>query len=495
MLILRGGRSIYKFTRMVAILIRFYSHLYLRLVFAILIAQVVLLSQSQAETLLQLSLPAAVDRALSSNRSLMVSRMSLESDKYSIDAAYAEFAPKIGPAVTLGRVGNSALFPGGGGANNSYGILLSKKYELGTTLHGRPSYNQAGDTSNTTLNLGVTQPLLKGLGAEINLDGVRRAEFLVASTQMRLEQARIDAVLETISTFYEANKQGLIVEMNDALCKKLRQHVAISRSKEKIGLAGSMDTYRAEIKLKDAEDALSRAKNAYFSSIGRLKLLVNVGQDVSIDLLPPDPPSVNIADPELDAEKNSLELAQARSALEEAERSIRVADNARLPDVNLQLNYGLANRTADPFAQALPTTNQTWSVSLQSSTNLLRTAEKSNYYRAKMSAEMLRVNLQQKKDDIKHQVRQQVLYIAAAKERSIFRIEQIKQAEGKLALAEMKFTHGMADNFSIIETETELQNARIGLLTDKAEHAMSVYGLAAITGHLFDGLPQPRPTN
>jgi len=480
---------------MVAFLVMcFYSRLYLRPVFFILVAQVVLLSPSQAEALLQLSLPAAVDRALSSNRNLAVSRMSLESDKYSVDVARAEFSPKIGPAVTLGRVGNSALFPNGGGVNNSYGVLLSKKYELGTTVYGGPAYNQAANTSNNTFNLGVTQPLLKGLGSEVNLDGVRRAEFSAASTMLRLEQAKIDMVLETISVFFEANKQHLTIEMNEALCKKLRQHVAISRSKEKIGLAGSMDTYRAEIRLKDAEDALSRTKNAHFTLIGRLKLLMNLEQEVDIALLSPDMPSVKIDEPELDAEKNNLELAQMQSAIEEAERVARVADDARLPDINLQLNYGRANRAADPLAQTLPTTDQTWSISLQSSTDLFRTAEKSNYYKAKMAVEMLRVNLQQKKDDIKRQVRQQVLYIAAAKERSVLRLEQIKQAEGKLALAEVKFTHGMADNFSVIETETELQNARVGLLVDEIDHALGVYGLAAITGHLFDGLLQPRPT-
>jgi outer membrane protein TolC len=105
---------------------------------------------------------------------------------------------------------------------------------------------------------------------------------------------------------------------------------------------------------------------------------------------------------------------------------------------------------------------------------------------------MVRVNLRQKKEDIKRQVRQQLSYFAASRERSLLRAEQIKQAEGKLALAEVKFRHGMADNFSIIETETELQNARIGLLSEEVDSALSVYRLAAITGHLLDGLFKPQ---
>lgn len=461
-------------------------------VFFILIAQMIPMPASQAADLMQISLPAAVNRALSFNRSLAAAKMSLEGDQYSIEAAHAEFDPKIGPALTIGRVGNSALFPNGGGTNNSYGIFVRKKYETGTTIYGGPAYNRAGDASNTTLNLAVTQPLLKGVGAEVNLDGVRRAEFTVTSSGQRLEQAKISTVLNTISTFYEASRQRRIIELNEALCEKLRQHAAMTRSKEKIGLAGSMDTYRVEISLKDAEDALSQAKNAYFTSIGRLKLLVNLEQDSNIDLVPPDPPALKIDNPELDAAQKNLELIQARTDLDEAERAARIAGDAVLPDVNLQLSYGRANRV-DPLAQYLPTTDQSWSISLQSSTDLFRSAEKSNYYKAKVLAEMSRVNLQQKKDDIKRQVRQQVLYSTAARERSALRVDQIKQAEGKLALAEVKFTHGMADNFSIIETEKELQNARVGLLVDEADYALSVYGLDALTGHLFEGLLQPQP--
>ncbi len=458
------------------------SHLLL-----ILIVPVVLMPLAHAASPLQMSLPAAVDRALSANRSLASATMLLEGERYSVDAARAEFEPKIGPAVTVGRTGNSALFPNGGGQNNSYGILVRKKYEMGTAVYAGPSYNRAANTSNTTMNVALSQPLLKGAGAEVNLDGVHRAEFSVKSSTLKMEQTKISTVLETVTTFYEANRQRRIIELYQSLCEKLRQHVAITRNKEKTGLVGSMDTYRAEISLKEAEDALSQTGNGYLTSIGKLKYLLSLGQDADIDLVLPAPPLLKIEDPEIDAEISNIELAQAQAELEEAERAVRVAGDATLPEINLQLSYGQANRS-DPFVvQYLPTTYQTWNVSLQSSSDLFRTAEKNNYYRARVTAEMMRVNLQQKKDDIKRQTRLQVSYISASRERSALRIEQIKQAEGKLALAEVKFRNGMADNFSIIETEAELQNARIGLLTEEADYAISVYKLAAITGHLFDG--------
>jgi outer membrane protein TolC len=412
--------------------------------------------------------------------------MSLDGDKYLIDAARAEFEPKIGPAVSMGRVSDSSLFPGGG-VNNSYGIVVRKKFVTGTSLYGGPSYNRAADASNTTMNMAVTQPLLKGAGAEFNLDGVHRAEFSVAAAQLKLDQTRTQTVLETIVTFYEVNKQKQIVEFYRSLSEALSQHVMITRSKEKAGLAGSMDAYRAEISQKNAQEALSQAESAYMVSRGKLKYLLSMDQDSDLELVRASLPVSKMSDAEVDAESANFELIQARADLEEAERNMRVADDGTRPELNLQLSYGQGNRS-DPFvAQYIPTTYKTWNVSLQSSTDMFRSAEKSNYKRSIMMVEVARVNLQQKKDEIRRQVRQQLAYISACKERAGLREVQIKQAEGKLALAEVKFRNGMTDNFTIIETQSELQNARVGLLTEEAEYALSIYRLAAISGHLLDG--------
>jgi outer membrane protein TolC len=451
----------------------------------LLLSASVVMSSANATTL-SLNLQEVVSAALSSNRSLLASKLSLESERYSIDVVRAEFEPKIGPAVSIGRVGDSNLFPGGG-VNNSYGIMVRKKFETGTSLYGGPSYNRAADASNTTMNLAVTQPLLKGAGAEFNMDGVHRAEFSVAAAKLKLEQARTQIVLETIVTFYEVDKQKQIVELYRALSEALSQHVMITRSKEKAGLAGSMDAYRAEISQKDAQEALSQAESAYLVSRGKLKYLMSMNQDSDVELIPNPAPVVKLNDAEAEAESANFELVQAQADLEEAERITRVADDDTLPELNLQLSYGQGNRS-DPFlAQYIPTTYKSWNVSLQSSTDLFRSAEKSNYKKSIMMVEVARANLQQKKDEIRRQVRQQLSYISACKERAGLREAQIKQAEGKLALAEVKFRNGMADNFTIIETQTELQNARVGLLNEEAEYALSIYRLAAISGHLLDG--------
>jgi outer membrane protein TolC len=99
------------------------------------------------------------------------------------------------------------------------------------------------------------------------------------------------------------------------------------------------------------------------------------------------------------------------------------------------------------------------------------------------------MNLESKLIDVRRQVRQQLLALAEARQRIALRREQITQARGKLALAEVKFGHEMADNFDVIEAETEVERARGSLLATEAEYAVGVYNLQAMTGHLFDLQP------
>jgi outer membrane protein TolC len=87
-------------------------------------------------------------------------------------------------------------------------------------------------------------------------------------------------------------------------------------------------------------------------------------------------------------------------------------------------------------------------------------------------------------ESISRDVRKQWLSLKEASKRMEIRRSQIKQGEEKLALAEVKFAHGMADNFDIIEAEKELQSARGNLLAAEIDYAIGIYNMKAITGVL-----------
>lgn len=438
-----------------------------------------------------LPLEDAVRTALAGNSRLVAARLSMEGEQEGLEAARTDFDIKLVPTLRLGKVGDNTLSTATTGPNNSLGAQLSKKFESGTTISIGPSWNQSGGSANTTLNLSVQQPLFKGFDVEVTLNGVRGAEFALATSQRSFEQTRINVALETIGAFYQLIRDQEMLRLADSLAERLQRQALVAKSKERVGTASPMDTYRAEIILKDAQATANQARIAVSASSDRLKLLLDLELDVSLELIAPPIPEPEDLDYEAQATTGRAELQQLHAEIDEAERSLRVAKNDLLPDVSLQLNYGQATSN-DPFLnQYLPTTQRQWSAYLVASSDLLRSAQKTVYRRAELRLRSLRLSLESKGSELRRQVRQQLASLREAKERINLRIQQIKQAESKLALAEVKFSHDMADNFSLLEAETELQRSRLNLLATEADYAVGVYNLKAIAGRLLDGFTHP----
>ena len=93
---------------------------------------------------------------------------------------------------------------------------------------------------------------------------------------------------------------------------------------------------------------------------------------------------------------------------------------------------------------------------------------------------------QSKRDEIARDVRRQLTALKELDERIRIRGEQIHQADGKLALAKVKFTHGLANNFDVIEAETELQLANVNLLSANLDYIVGTYSIRAILGTLIE---------
>jgi outer membrane protein TolC len=437
------------------------------------------------------TLEDAVRIALAGNSRLVAAHLSLEGEQEGLDAARSDFDLKLVPTLRLGKIGDNTLSSGTVGANNSLGAQLSKRFETGTTIAIGPSWNQSGGSANTTLNLSVQQPLFKGFDGEVALSGVRAAQFSLATSQRSFEQARVIVALDTISAFYQLIRDQDMFQLAQSLAQRLQRQALVAQSKERVGTANPMDTYRAEIVLKDAEAAANQARNAVAASGDRLKLLLELELDTALQLVVPSIPQLDDLDYEAQALMGRAELLQLQAEIDEAERSLRVAGSDLLPDVSLQVNYGQATSN-DPFLnQYLPTTQKQWSVYLTASSDILRSAQRSNFRRAELRLKSLRLNIESKGAELRRQVRQQIALLAEAKQRITLRRQQIKQAESKLALAEVKFAHDMADNFSLLEAESELQRSRLNLLATEADYAVGVYNLKAIAGRLLDGFTRP----
>jgi outer membrane protein len=433
-----------------------------------------------------LTLDQAINLALQANRNIANSRYSAESQQYSADAARSVFDLKLIPTAGFSLTGADDT-----DSNNlSAGFQLQKKLEYGTTVSLGPQITRSSELTErqyaTDIGVKITQPLLRGLGKDIVTDNIQSAESAYKTSLRNMYQTKVNTVLETISSFYDAIRQREILQLYKKMRERLKGHSEIARAKEKVGLATPMDTYRAEIPLKEAEDSMITASEALQDAKDRLKLILALPQNTELDMTVPEAPVFN--NMSLDETINTalekrIEIEQMNQDIAEAERKAAVMKHNILPELNLVIEYG-RYAEGDTIGQSAGFDIDRSSATLQVSTDISRTAEKAAYQQSLINIKTLRLNIESRMEEISKQVRRQWLSLKEAVKRMEIRKSQIKQGDEKMALAEVKYAHGMADNFDVIEAEKELQNSRGNLLAAEIEYAIGIYNMKAIMGEL-----------
>jgi len=423
--------------------------------------------------------------ALANQRAIRTAQFALQGEELGRSTAQSAFELKIVPTGTVGRLGTSGLTTATG-YNSSVGVQVSRRLETtGTLISLGPSYNRSGGDANTTLTLNIEQPLMRGWDPAVNLDPVRRAQFAVASSQRALEAARTNTALEAIGAYYAVLREKQLFDVAEGQRVRIEQHTAVAEAKERSGIIGPMDLLRAQVRLKESEDAANQARVNVEAALNRLRRALDIALDTGLRLAPAPDARLGGGDLEGEAVERRAEIVQLRADLDEAVRAVDVARKNVRPEVTLHIVAGQATQI-DPFlAQYVPTTTRTWNVYLQSSSDLTRTAEKNALAQAELRVETARMALETKIEDVRRQVREQRLQLADARVRIGLREEQIRQAEARLALAQVKFSHDMASNLDVLEAETELQRAEAVVAAARADYAVGVYQLRAMAGHLL----------
>jgi len=432
-----------------------------------------------------LTLTDVINLALRANRSLISSTYGVENRKYSLDAAQSEFEWKLIPGADARATDDTSSV----GA----GVTVEKKFAPGPVAALSPKITRFDDDDDSEgysgeFGISLIVPLLRGFGSEINLNSVRTAEYSLRTAHRSHYLVKVNVVLEAVSATYNIVEQGELVHLYQDQTKSFQGHVVMAKAREKIGLATPIDVYRAEIRLKDAQDNLSRTREALRSADDRLKIVLATPLEQAMQVVAPldyRPLDITLEEAVATALKHRVELKQVDDQIEEARRASRLAKINLLPQLDLVANYTRSGSN-DKFSRSMRLNEDFWSINLTSTTDWSRTAEKASYQQALLAVKTDELNRWTRIDGIKREVRQNFDSLLKTSERMQIRNEQIGQASGKLALAGIKFGYGMANNFDVIEAQTELQTARVNLLADKIEHIVGRYRLRAAMGTLIE---------
>ncbi|OQY03574.1 MAG: hypothetical protein B6I22_11310, partial [Desulfobacteraceae bacterium 4572_123] len=339
----------------------------------------------------------------------------------------------------------------------------------------------------TGIGVSLNIPLFKGFGREYNLNRVDTSNHSLRNSRRFYYLKRDRTVIDTVSAVYDIIKQEHLEKLYRTQVEMYMGHAKTAIIKEKAGLATSIDVYRAKISIKDAEDNLSRTQKSLADAKDRLKLILAIDLSMDVEVTAP----VGYEQTELKQEQaveialaNRVELRQAKDSMDEAIRKSRISKHNLWPDFNLIMDYERAS-TSEDFGQSMDFEENIWSVSLTGGSSWPRTAEKAAFSQSLINIKNERLKLELKRDEIQREVRGQLEVLKEAENSIKIRQEQIKTAEGKLALAKIKFRHAMADNFDVIESETELENAKVNLLSARTEYIVGTYKMRSALGTLI----------
>ncbi len=432
--------------------------------------------QSKTEGLKQtLSLKEAVEVALKNNRSLVRSSLSLRSSEKSVALQSEKFDIKIIPSTSVNYTSSDSEYW-------SAGVQFSKKTKIGISGSITPRLIKDNDSYRNSVSVALNVPLLQGLGADATLDGVYSSLYALQTAKNTHYKQQDSLAINTITTVYGIINLEKQKEYLRSQLASLKKHITLTELKEKSGLASTMDMYRAELRLKEVQNELTGVEKGYASNIDRLKQLLGVSMTGELSVSAPidyTPLSVDLDNAVHIALENRVEIEQAKRKCLESKRKMALAKHNILPTVDLHLGYKRYDGTDyGDFDE------EDWLFSVNGNSDLLRTEARTAYEQAIIQFKQAEIDMESVREDIIKEVRNQIYQMHKKEQLIADRKEQARQAEGKQALALSKFNHRMADNFDLLEAQTQRQQVETDLLFDTIGYIIDTYTLRSVLGTL-----------
>jgi outer membrane protein TolC len=474
---------------------------------------------------LRLSLRDAIVLTLENNSAVRIQETQVESLKFALLGAHAPFDPVLTALYNLNS-SSSAPFTQlqGTGASSTFisttqnaQFNYTQTFETGTIVQaGLNSNNNYANSSfylfnpyiTSTLNFQFTQPLLKNGWVFAN-----RAPLTIARRNLQQSQATFVAevntnVLQAVTQYWAViEARGNLDVARSSMDAAEATYKRDKRALE-LGALPPLDIYRSEsqvasrrVQVIQSEYTLKQAEDALRMTIGTDRDPYFQALDLELTERPEPEGDLRTIDA-----SSALQLAltkrpefdAAQAALANDETRIRLAHNHLLPELDLSGQYisnGLGGTqfndaghrtTSSSLNQLFGFTYPTYIAQLSLTLPIKNRAAKAEMGTALVSRRNDLYNQRQIREQVTldvsnavHQLEQAKLSIAAGK-------EALDLAQKTMAAEQRKYDLGSETIFFVLEAQTELASAQLGLLQAEVNYQLAVAGVDHATGELLE---------
>jgi outer membrane protein len=359
------------------------------------------------------------------------------------EATYSRVGPV--PELTVPQFGTFALFP-----ENNYDVHVGVRYLLYD--FGR-----------------------RGKAVDLAQSGE-------ALSRENLATVKTDLAYRTIFTFYSILFLEKHIDVINQEIFDLNRHLEVTQKKVKAGTAIEYDVLSTKVRVANAESQLEDARNSLQKQKIALKQLMAVPKDTKVRLkgtITAAPVALEEDSLVTIAERQRTEYRQAEDARTLSGLQRDLAAKGKLPDLSLNLSYGLKNG----YIPNLNALRGNWVAGVRLQVPVFEgflTRYKKGEAEAHYRASGFRLN------ETRNRIISQVQQVRSDARTSLKKLQstkvQLRQAREARNMAQTQYDAGVISNLELLDAQTLLTQAQFIYLKAQYDYVISRYALERAIG-------------
>jgi outer membrane protein TolC len=449
-----------------------------------------------------LTLEDCVRRAVEHGFDLEIQRYNPALAKDSVDIARGGFFPTLSLTGSQSHASNGPV--GGTPATSSdarttrlgvtqllqTGTMVTVSTDLGRSEnHPPPATSFYNPVYSSDLTVSVTQPLLRGAGTAVTTATLNRARIGWERAGYDFKARALDIVQQTEGAYYSlvyAREQLGVYQVSLDLANRLLEE---AKERKIVGIATDIDVLQAQVGVANARSNVLQAgksvqdgTDALLALIGRFAFDTPLGATKLEDFsgqLPVSESSYQLA------LRNQPDYISARMQLEQLKLDLAVTRNALKPTLTLDGILGFNGQRgsgADAFDSAVNRDNSSWQVDFTLSYPWGRVSDKARYHQSLSLLNQQTLVLRQLEQSILVQVRSAVRAVETNNEKVKIAALAAEFSARQYDLESARFAAGLATSRDVLQTQSDLENARVAELQARITLQNSISTLHRLEG-------------
>lgn len=451
-----------------------------------------------------LTLEECIQRALSRNFDLEIQRFNPQIAEEAVAAARAEFDPTLTLTSTRSftqQPGSLSALDGSTAPTSdttTTRLALSEKISSGATVSVSTRLNRsASNSSFSTLNpafnadatVSVNQPLLKGAGSAITQATIKRNEIGFARAKLDFKARALDVIQSTENAYYNmvfAREQLEVRNFSLALANRLWEE---AKTRRDTGVATDLDVLQAEVGVANArrnvllaQQSVKDREDALLALIGQFELDAPLGAASFAEF---DGALPLVASSVSQARLNQPDYLSTQAAIDQLKLDLNLAKNASLPSLNIGGALGYTGRqgSADAAYRQIPDRDgYAWQADLSLSVPIGFRGDKARYRQSLATFNRETVRLRQIEQNIEVQVRSAVRAVETNLESVKISAQASQLSKRQYELEKARFEAGLSTSRRVLESQNDLETARVSELQSRVNLRTSLTALHRIEG-------------